>query len=309
MYKKYPPSQEESEKSKRTCGDTGECKCCCCSVPGPMGPRGPVGPAGPAGATGATGPTGPAGSASATGATGPTGPTGATGPAGATGSTGPTGATGATGPTGPAGADGNDGADGSTGATGAAGADGTAATVRVGSTTTGEPGTDAFVTNSGTERDAVLEFTIPRGETTCCYPPLELLSAYSTPPQAVTEGGALIFDRNSVRYGDAVSHEENTAVFTINEPGVYCVSFKGSFASLTGSCFPQSLLVYLTKNGSTVEGSELLHTFDRANELISLAFTIPTVVSDAPAELGVSVQGGNFVYSNAALTIHRIGDA
>ena len=42
---------------------------------------------------------------------------------------------------------------------------GAAATVTVGTVTTVEPGTDAIVTNSGTESAAVLNFTIPRGET------------------------------------------------------------------------------------------------------------------------------------------------
>lgn len=42
---------------------------------------------------------------------------------------------------------------------------GEAATVTVGRTTTGEPGTQAQVTNSGTPQNAVLDFTIPRGET------------------------------------------------------------------------------------------------------------------------------------------------
>lgn len=40
---------------------------------------------------------------------------------------------------------------------------GDAATVTVGTTTTGEPGTEAAVNNSGTTGDAVLNFTIPRG--------------------------------------------------------------------------------------------------------------------------------------------------
>ena len=38
------------------------------------------------------------------------------------------------------------------------------ATVNVGTTTTGNPGTSASVTNSGTSKDAVFNFTIPRGE-------------------------------------------------------------------------------------------------------------------------------------------------
>ena len=42
---------------------------------------------------------------------------------------------------------------------------GAAATVTVGTVTTGEPGTDAIVTNSGTESAAVLDFIIPRGAT------------------------------------------------------------------------------------------------------------------------------------------------
>jgi hypothetical protein len=41
---------------------------------------------------------------------------------------------------------------------------GASATVEIGTTTTGSPGTDALVTNSGTASHAVLDFTIPRGD-------------------------------------------------------------------------------------------------------------------------------------------------
>ena len=47
---------------------------------------------------------------------------------------------------------------------------GAAATVAVGSTTTGAPGTSAAVSNSGTSTDAVLDFTIPRGNTGAAGP-------------------------------------------------------------------------------------------------------------------------------------------
>ena len=56
------------------------------------------------------------------------------------------------GPVGPEGPPGQDGANGD------------AATVAVGLTTTGQPGTDATVINSGTTSSAILNFTIPRGE-------------------------------------------------------------------------------------------------------------------------------------------------
>lgn len=54
---------------------------------------------------------------------------------------------------------------GPAGATGPAGAGGAAATISVGSTTTGAAGTSASVTNSGTTSAAVFDFTIPSGAT------------------------------------------------------------------------------------------------------------------------------------------------
>lgn len=47
---------------------------------------------------------------------------------------------------------------------GADGADGAAATIAVGTVTTGAPGTNVIVTNAGTSAAAVLNFTIPRGD-------------------------------------------------------------------------------------------------------------------------------------------------
>ena len=79
---------------------------------------------------------------------------GAQGEKGDKGDKGDTGSTGATGP---------QGEKGDTGPQGEPGADGAAATVTVGSVTTGEPDTPASVTNSGTQNAAVLDFVIPKG--------------------------------------------------------------------------------------------------------------------------------------------------
>ena len=62
--------------------------------------------------------------------------------------TGPTGPTGATGPTGP---------------TGPTGEDGTADTITIRNTTTGDPGTDASVTDTTGGANHILDFVIPRG--------------------------------------------------------------------------------------------------------------------------------------------------
>ena len=150
------------------------------------GDAGATGAAGSAGATGAAGNTGPAGPQGASGPQGATGPQGSDGEKGATGDTG-TGATVTIGSvtTGSAGSSasvsnsgstssavlnftiptGADGANGQAGANGAAGANGQAATVSVGTVTTGSPGSSASVTNSGSSSSATLDFTIPRGNT------------------------------------------------------------------------------------------------------------------------------------------------
>ena len=104
--------------------------------------------AGPQGETGPTGPQGP------TGATGPQGPQGVQGPAGETGATGAQGPQGETGPQGP------QGIQGIQGATGAQGPQGDAATIAVGTVTTGTP---LSITNSGTSSAAVFDFVIPSG--------------------------------------------------------------------------------------------------------------------------------------------------
>ena len=119
-----------------------------------------AGPQGPAGEAGAQGPQGE-GSATVAIGTVTTGNAGTNASVTNVGSTtaatlnftiprGDTGATGSTGSQGPAGNDGSDGA---------------AATIAVGSTTTGNAGTNASVTNSGTSSAATFNFTIPRGDT------------------------------------------------------------------------------------------------------------------------------------------------
>ena len=93
---------------------------------------------------------------------GATGPTGVTGPTGPTGPQGLQGIQGEIGPTGPAGID---GATGPTGPTGPAGADAETPTLTVGTVTTGEPGTNAEASITGTAPNFVLNLTIPQGPT------------------------------------------------------------------------------------------------------------------------------------------------
>ncbi|HEV2645674.1 MAG TPA: DNRLRE domain-containing protein [Acidobacteriaceae bacterium] len=163
---------------------------------GQQGATGPQGPAGPAGATGPAGTNGMNGAPGINGAPGPQGPVGTPGAGGSAGPIGPVGPAGAVGMTyrgawvGQSGYAANDAVsyNGTTylaqsgnnasepdlypqlwvvlaqaGATGPSGPTGLAATVSVGTVTTGGAGTQAAVSNTGTATAAVLNFTIPQG--------------------------------------------------------------------------------------------------------------------------------------------------
>lgn len=169
---------------------------------GPAGPPGPVGLEGVAGPEGPTGSPGISGAAGAPGPPGSPGPTGPIGPAGAAGPAGPIGATGKTGPAGttgtaatvsvgttsnglpgtaaqvsnsgnsttailnfviPEGVAGSRGERGDQGEKGDRGESGAAATLALGSVTTGSPGTAASITNSGSSSASVFHFVIPQG--------------------------------------------------------------------------------------------------------------------------------------------------
>lgn len=170
---------------------------------GPKGDPGPQGPAGPTGPTGPEGLQGPKGDPGIPGAPGPKGEPGPAGPVGPAGQDGATIISGETAPTGAVGKPGDFyiqtnpltlyGPKGSTSwgsgkeiptastpetpprlsgltvggtiANTGSGGSGSSATIAVGTTTTGLPGTSASVTNSGTDTAAVFDFVIPRGET------------------------------------------------------------------------------------------------------------------------------------------------
>ena len=88
------------------------------------------------------------------------------------------------------------------------GVPGTAATVNVGTTQTGEAGTDATVTNGGTTSAAVLNFTIPRGATGATGPAGPGVSVSNGVPSDPGQLGELCID---VTTGNLYAYEETGA--------------------------------------------------------------------------------------------------
>ena len=176
----------------------------------------------------------------------------------------------------------------------------------MGTVTTGDAGTDASVTNSGTTRDAVFDFVIPRGDTgKCCKP--KFLNAFSTPAQPGSEGSALLFDRNGASQGTAISHTAGAAEFTVQTPGNYVVSFHATLAPYGCAVFPLSILIFLENQGVQVPDTGVRHTFHTTAEAANVAFAQVVQVPSAPATLKFIASGGNFLYSDTAASIWYLG--
>ena len=271
------------------------------------GATGPIGPTGIAGAVGATGPTGPIGPTGATGPTGPIGPTGIAGAVGATGPTGADGAVGEIGPTGPTGAEGGAGETGPTGPTGETGPEGRAATINIGNVTTGDPGTEAQVFNSGTDTDAIFNFVIPRGEPGGGGTP-DVLGTVDTAAQIPAAGEALTFTTNPLISGTAITHQAGSSDVNIYQPGIYQAAFHTTMTANTGTTIPAQAAVQLYLNGTPIPGSATRYTFSSSTEVGTLSTNVPFQVAQTPSTLTVVVETDGFTVTDRALTVYRLGD-
>lgn len=100
------------------------------------------------------------------------------------------------------------------GDTGAAGLDGSAATITVGTVTTGAPGTQVIINNSGTTSAAILDFTIPKGDSgtgsgDVIGPPssvnAEVVLFDGTTGKTIKGGGTLATVASSGSYNDLIN--------------------------------------------------------------------------------------------------------
>ncbi len=150
------------------------------------------------------------------------------------------------------------------------------ATITVGSTTTTAPGTNASVTNVGTNTNAILNFSIPRGDTgasgtsTPAYANL-----YSTSQAIVNLTAATATAITLATIG--VNNNVDTATankLTITNPGDYKIEY-----FLSGSPSANSTLTLdVRKNGTAIDGSSISASAT-ANEAIPLQGTILTTLN------------------------------
>lgn len=183
---------------------------------------------------------------------------------------------------------------------------GTAATITVGTVTTGEPGTNASVVNVGTPQNAVLNFTIPQGSSASQN--LERFLTTDAPPQPVQTREALTFYNNPLSLGDSVTHTQASSDVVVQKPGVYLVSFHGTLGLPQGSETPIYSLIYLTENGQEVDGASVQTSLTQPGDYTSVAFSVPIQISSVPTTLQIVSSQGGLLFSNISLSVVQLGD-
>ncbi len=184
--------------------------------------------------------------------------------------------------------------------------------MRVGTVSTGEPGTDATVTNTGSENDAIFDFVIPRGADGKGTDP-SVLTAYSDAAQTSAANTALKFANNSVIFGNAISHVPASANFVIAEPGVYLLTFHGSLKAEKNAApseqqatAAQDFALNATKDGTAIAGSTILVSLS-SGQTESVAFTTSFNAQNGNI-IQIVPKQSNVVFTNISATIVRLTD-
>ena len=137
-------------------------------------------------------------------------------------------------------------------------------------------------------------------------PDTQYLSAYTTAPSPGTAGDPLLFDVNGLSSGSAITHTAGDSTYTLTEPGTYAVAFHSNLAPASGVNFPLNVGLQLQQDGAVVPSAVVQHTFHTSPDTATVAFSSPIQVTDAPSQLQVVGTGGNFIYSDAAMTVYKL---
>ena len=136
---------------------------------------------------------------------------------------------------------------------------------------------------------------------------MESMTAYSTPSQQVADNAAVVFDRTALQNGTAVSHADNSAQFTIDQPGTYFAAYNGTAAPPANAQLPVSNLLQFSLNGTALNGAATQHVFTTANETSAQSASIIFMVTSTPATLELVSNGGTFNYTGVTMNLFKIG--
>ena len=145
------------------------------------------------------------------------------------------------------------------------------------------------------------------------FPPqprsVSLLNTATTGAATVAAGGNIPFELNNVLVGSDISHAAGTGIVTLNTPGVYTVTFTGTAGPTAAAEVPTTIETELRLNGTVIPGAVSGNTFALATDEGTFAITTAVSVSTVPATLSAAVSTGGATFSDASLTVQKVGTA
>ncbi len=128
------------------------------------------------------------------------------------------------------------------------------------------------------------------------------LNAYTDTPQTLNAGDGVVFNRNRVLSGTAISHAEGSSQISLNQPGVYQISYN---VTVEASVIPPTeIVVWLELDGAKIAGSEsYTPSVFMKNQTVS-ASVIVTV--NTPSIIELVNQSTGVIYTNANIVVVKL---
>ncbi len=100
------------------------------------------------------------------------------------------------------------------------------------------------------------------------------INSFNYAPENLQDRAYITFDTNRVVEKSAITHEEGTSDFIINETGNYYIQFNTSIYEPPSTGKQATLSLYLEHNNATVYGTTVGETVDTAYQVVNLHFAV-----------------------------------
>lgn len=194
------------------------------------------------------------------------------------------------------------------GATGPTGPTGPAASITIGTVTTGNPGTNASVTNSGTDTNAILNFTIPEGEAgTSIIPAFAYLYNTSNEPINLTANVVTPLVISNVGPSETVNVGTPNKLI-IEKSGTYKIDYYFSATSINNA----NITLEVRNNGDPINASIITKSVTPGNNVTINGSLVDTLNPNEEIDLSITTDANTtltpITNTNTYLIINKINN-
>ena len=100
------------------------------------------------------------------------------------------------------------------------------------------------------------------------------INSFNYAPERVESREYITFDTNRIVEKNAITHEEGTAEFIVNQDGNYYIQFNTTIYEPPSTGKEATLSVYLEHNNATIYGTTVGETVTNAYQTVNLSFGV-----------------------------------